>query len=81
MILIKHIDIISFRSILNISFHVDNTLNLIAICGENNVGKTNTLRAIDLFFNPNTYDIAVDRPTLKQAQGGARIDPKITIEF
>lgn len=81
MLLIKHIDIISFRSILNISIEVDNTLNLIAICGENNVGKTNTLRAIDLFFNPDTYDIALDRPTIKRAQGGARIDPKITIEF
>lgn len=71
----------SFRSILNLSFDVDNTLNLVAICGENNVGKTNTLRAIDLFFNPNTYDVTVDRPILKQSQGGARIDPKITIEF
>lgn len=81
MIVIRYIEIISFRSILNLSFDVDSSLNLIAICGENNVGKINTLRAIDLFFNPEIYDIAMDRPTLKQAQGGARIDPKITIEF
>ena len=39
--------------------------------------KQITLRAINLFFNPEDYEISMDRPTLKQAQGGAfRIDPK-----
>ena len=81
MIVIKKIEIISFRSILNLTIEVDNTLNLIAICGENNVGKTNTLRAINLFFHPETYQINTDRPTIKEAQGGSRIDPKIIVEF
>ena len=81
MISITGITISRYRSILNLKIDIDSTHNLIAICGENNVGKTNTLRAIDLFFNPDNYDSSVDRPTLKQAQGGASIDPKISIEF
>jgi len=81
MISITGVNIKKFRSILNLGFSIDSVYNLVAICGENNVGKTNTLRAIDLFFNPDNYDITIDRPTLKQAQGGASIDPKITIEF
>lgn len=81
MISMTGVNIKRFRSILNLEFSIDSVYNLVAICGENNVGKTNTLRAIDLFFNPDNYDITTDRPTLKQAQGGASIDPKITIEF
>lgn len=81
MIKITKITIKRFRSILNMTINIDNMDNLVAICGENNVGKTNTLRAIDLFFNPTNYNIATDRPTLKQAQGGASVDTKITIEF
>lgn len=81
MISITGITVSRYRSILNLKIDINSTHNLIAICGENNVGKTNTLRAIDLFFNPDNYDSLVDRPTLKQAQGGASIDPKISIEF
>lgn len=81
MIAITNINIKRYRSILNLEFTLDNSYNLVAICGENNVGKTNTLRAINLFFNPDNYEISTDRPTLKQSQGGASIDPKIMIEF
>lgn len=81
MIVIKNIIINRYRSILNLKIEIDESYNLTAICGENNVGKTNTLRAIDLFFNPIHYDSAIDRPTLKQAQGGGSIDTKITIDF
>lgn len=79
MIKITDVQINSFRSILNLTLNIEGELNLISICGENNVGKTNTLRAINLFFNPDEYDLHLDRPMLKQAQGGARIDPKIVI--
>jgi predicted ATP-dependent endonuclease of OLD family len=81
MLKIAGLEISSFRSILNLKINIENEPNLISICGENNVGKTNTLRAINLFFNPDEYDILMDRPTLKQAQGGARIAPKIVITF
>ena len=36
----------------------------IAICGQNNVGKTNTLRAINLFFNPECFDLQLDIPVV-----------------
>lgn len=81
MISITSVTINRYRSIMNLKIDIDSTHNLIAICGENNVGKTNTLRAIDLFFNPDNYDSSIDRPMLKQAQGGASIDPRISIEF
>ncbi len=79
MLKISDLEINSFRSILNLKLKIECELNLISICGENNVGKTNTLRAINLFFNPDYYDLHSDRPTLKQAQGGSRIDPKIIV--
>ena len=79
MLKINNIEINSFRSILNLKLDLEMESNLVSICGENNVGKTNTLRAINLFFNPDEYDFLSDRPTLKQAQGGSRIDPKIII--
>ena len=49
--------------------------------GKNNVGKTNVLRAIYLFFNPETYEPISDRNMVKQITGGASKDPKIDIEF
>lgn len=81
MLKIANLEINSFRSILNLKLEIQNTPNIISICGENNVGKTNTLRAINLFFYPDEYELSLDRPTLKQAQGGTRIDPKITVTF
>lgn len=81
MISIEKIKIERFRSILKLELSIDTSFNLVSICGQNNVGKTNTLRAINLFFNPEEYDIFLDRPVLKQAQGGASIDPAITITF
>lgn len=81
MINIEKIKIERFRSILKLELSIETSFNLVSICGQNNVGKTNTLRAINLFFNPEEYDIFLDRPVLKQAQGGASIDPTITITF
>lgn len=70
MIQIEKIRINRCRSILNLEIEVNGSKNLISICGENNVGKTNTLRAINLFFHPEEYDETIDRPILKYAQGG-----------
>ncbi len=63
------------------SMDISSDLNLIAICGQNNVGKTNTLRAINLFFHPDTYAPEIDMPKIKHATGGQSIHPKIELTF
>ncbi len=78
---IKKIKVERFRSINVLELTVDQNENIIAICGKNNVGKTNFLRAINVFFNPEMYDKHSDMTTLKQATGGGTIHPKITITF
>lgn len=70
-----------YRSILSMTIEISNDSNLVAICGQNNVGKTNTLRAINLFFHPEFYDRAIDMPKIKKATGGQSIHPKIEITF
>lgn len=60
---------------------ISSDLNLVAICGQNNVGKTNTLRAINLFFNPEIYAPEIDMPKIKHATGGQSIHPKVEITF
>lgn len=52
MIKIVGIQINRYRSILSLDFDVVSDSNLVSICGKNNVGKTNTLKAIKLFFSP-----------------------------
>lgn len=47
---IARIEIKNFRSIGKLILDIDN-LDLITICGANNVGKTNVLRAMNLFFS------------------------------
>lgn len=79
MIKITSIKIQRFRSILNLELKVDDPSNIITICGPNNVGKTNVLRAINLFFNPELYVQSDDIPTIKVATGGGSIHPKIQL--
>lgn len=79
MIKIKEIQIERFRSIINMSFQISEDNNLIAVCGQNNVGKTNSLRAINVFFNPEQYDPKNDMPRIKHATGGGATHPKITL--
>lgn len=81
MIRIIECKIDRYRSILSLDMNVLPERNLIAICGQNNVGKTNTLRAINLFFYPDTYAPEVDMPKIKHATGGQSIHPKIEITF
>ena len=50
MIKIIHAEINRFRSIMSLDLDFDNNYNLVTICGKNNVGKTNVLRAINLFL-------------------------------
>lgn len=81
MIRIVNCNISRYRSILSMSMKIDSELNLIAICGQNNVGKTNTLRSINLFFHPETYIPENDMPKIKRATGGQSIHPKIELTF
>ncbi len=79
---IKSIQIERYRSILNLKLEFNTTNNFITICGENNIGKTNTLRAINLFFNPEKYNPQADIPFHKfEGSRGAAIAPKISIDF
>lgn len=81
MIRISHLCIERFRSIMKIDYEIYQENNIVALCGRNNVGKTNTLRAINVFFNPEQYDRGTDMPRIKKATGGAAIHPKIAITF
>ena len=49
---IKAISIRNFRSIAKLD--IENNSNFLIFCGANNVGKTNVLRALKLFFEANT---------------------------
>ncbi len=81
MIRIVNCNISRYRSILSMAMDISSNLNLIALCGQNNVGKTNTLRAINLFFNPETYTAEIDMPKIKHATGGQSVYPKIELTF
>jgi len=82
MIKIKSVQIERYRSIVNLKLEINSNNGFITICGENNTGKTNTLRAVDLFFNPEKYKPEIDIPfhKLEGSRGGATF-PKISIEF
>ena len=82
MIKINKIHIKRYRSILDLELTIDTTNNFITICGENNTGKTNSLKAIDLFFNPNKYVPEQDVPhhKLEGSRGGATC-PEISIDL
>ena len=81
MIKIQKILIKRYRSIKDIELRINTENNFITICGENNAGKTNILRAIDLFFNPEKYERSNDVPNNKLISGGGAVYPNITIEF
>ncbi len=82
MIRISRIYIKRYRSIMKLVLQVEASDSVITICGENNTGKTNALRAIDLFFNPRKYSPATDAPhhKYKGTRGGA-VFPEITLDF
>lgn len=81
MIKLKKINIKRFRSINDIELLITDEHNIITICGQNNVGKTNVIRAIGLFFDKVAFNFSEDVPEFKQMTLGASIYPQITIEF
>lgn len=56
-------NITNYRSISSIKL-TPSSSNFLTICGSNNVGKTNFLRALKLFFNPEeeNFDVENDIP-------------------
>lgn len=70
-----------FRSNFDLKFDIIGNKNT-TICGANNSGKTNTLRAINIFFNPILYKRNKDVPFHKlEGSRGASQYPEITIVF
>lgn len=81
MINIKEVTILNFRSYRNTGNKIENVKRINVFTGENNSGKTNLLRAINLFFNPDFYDKKNDMNRVKKITGGQNKHPKITIKF
>lgn len=81
MIRITKIKINNFRSFKNSDNLIENFDKLNILTGRNNVGKTNVLRAINLFFNPEVYNSAIDRNAIKQIIQGSSKEPVITVDF
>jgi len=78
---LKRIDIKRFRSINDLKLEIDLDTNFISICGPNNVGKTNVLRALNLFFNPDEYIFNKDAPYLKQNTRGGSVATEINLQL
>ena len=81
MIKISRLKISNFRSFTNEENNIDDLDVLNIFAGRNNVGKTNVLRAINLFFNPKSYNPSIDRNAIKEITKGASKDPVITVDF
>ena len=81
MITIKKVQILNFRSYQGKHNKMNTISQINVLVGKNNVGKTNALRAIYLFFNPNNYDYKIDRNMGKEITRGSSKDPIIHIDF
>ncbi|WP_405567764.1 ATP-dependent nuclease [Polaribacter sp. Asnod6-C07] len=79
---IKSIQIKRYLSIINLKLNLDSLEHITTICGANNAGKTNVLRAINLFFNPKDYEASKDCPNHKfYGSRGGNVFPEITLDF
>ena len=79
MYIISRIIIKRFRSNFDLKLDIENN-SIVTICGANNSGKTNTLRAINVFFNPHLYERKKDVPFHKlEGSRGASQYPEITL--
>lgn len=71
---IRTIQISNYNSIKDVKINVENMLNLV---GQNNAGKSNILRALDLFFNPSSQKITEETYRNKDTS----IPIEITVDF
>jgi len=82
MIRIKKVKISNYRSINNLTFDFDLDNNFVSFCGANNVGKTNVLNALALFFGKLKYIPGKDSPNHKfYGTRGGHWQPKVEITF
>jgi predicted ATP-dependent endonuclease of OLD family len=81
MIKITEVLIKRYRSINELKLVITEDYNISTICGQNNVGKTNVLRAISLFFDKTDFVFKEDVPEYKQMTLGASIYPSISISI
>lgn len=80
--IIKRIKISNFRSIIKLELKIDEKNNFICFCGANNVGKTNVLNALSLFFEKSDYIPEKDCPNHKYYwTRWWSYQPKIEVEF
>lgn len=75
------IEIKRFRSINNLTLVINDLRSIVSICGANNIGKTNVLRALNLFFNADDFNFENDIPYLKQKTRGSAVYPEIKLTF
>ena len=81
---IEKIKIKNFRSIFNLKLQILPSSNIVIICGANNVGKTNFLRALDLFFSldENKFNPEIDIPYhIVKGSRGSGYKTKISVSF
>ncbi|MBA8764286.1 ATP-dependent nuclease [Staphylococcus coagulans] len=78
---INKITISNFRSFKSANNTLKDIKNLNMFTGKNNAGKTNILRAINLFFNPDDYDPKLDKNMIKKITGGGTAHPKIKVDI
>lgn len=79
--ILKKIQIKRFRSILDLKLEINTKNNFSTICGANNSGKTNVLKALNIFFNPNEYNLKEDIPNHKLGSRGGATYPEIILTF
>ncbi|MDM1352216.1 AAA family ATPase [Myroides marinus] len=67
---------------MSLKLNIEDLNEIVTICGANNSGKTNVLRAIEIFFKPNKYNPQYDAPNHKFfGSRGQSVYPEIIIEF
>ena len=84
-IFIKSFHVKNYRSLLDVNIIIDYAIPTV-ICGENNIGKTNLLRALNLFFNhvldENLFQAPLDIPHhIYEGSRGAGAKTELTAIF
>lgn len=65
---------------MDLQINFEDIRKIVTICGANNVGKTNVLRSVNIFFNPDQYSAIKDSPNHKfYGTRGAKAYPEIII--
>lgn len=66
---------------MDLKLEINTENNFSTICGANNSGKTNVLKALNIFFSPSEYDLKADVPNHKLGSRGGATYPEIVLTF